>query len=146
MKIKITERRERKTRQTTWKTLGILLLILTTISTLQIQTLTLTPVDQSQPAETRAPPQTPTPTLEWKYFTAGHISYSSPTVADVDGDGKNETIVGANDYKVHCLNGSGAEKWNYKTMAMIQCNPAVGDLNGDGKLEIVIQSLDGYLY
>jgi hypothetical protein len=40
--------------------------------------------------------------LKWKYGTAGYV-ISSPVVADLNGDGEQEIIVGSLDGKLYCL-------------------------------------------
>ena len=65
--------------------------------------------------------------------------YSSPTVADLDGDGEMEIIVGTSVGFVYVLSsadGSAKPNWPLQ-MGEIQGQVAVGDVNGDGYLEVV---------
>jgi WD40 repeat protein len=76
------------------------------------------------------------------------IGYSSPVLADINGNGKLEIIVGAKD-GLHCLNAVGDSEPGFpvETGGPLQDNfIAVGDLEGDGKLEIVSGCPDGKLY
>lgn len=86
--------------------------------------------------------------LEGFPFTPGNervFSYSSPVLADLDGDGKREIIAGdhssvAGDGAVHVLkyDGSVYPGWPQYTTYWIYGPPAVGDINGDGSLNIAI--------
>jgi outer membrane protein assembly factor BamB len=83
---------------------------------------------------------------KWEFPTGGDV-YSSPAVADCDGDGKMEVVIGSNDRKVYCLRGSdGTKKWEFTTGNTVQSSPAVADVDGDGKMEIVIGSNDKKVY
>ena len=79
----------------------------------------------------------------------------------VNGDGKDEIIVGGSDGIVYALDANGRLLWTFDTAAAINplvtlpgksainSVPAVADLDGDGKLEVVISvgapaTLTGY--
>ncbi len=73
-------------------------------------------------------------------------SYSSPAVADLDGDGKPD-VIGAT-YNLFALNGAdGSLKWR-KALAENCAWPGVvtADVDHNGDLEIVVAQSDGYLY
>jgi outer membrane protein assembly factor BamB len=92
------------------------------------------------------PPATAFPQREWKYTTEGAID-SSPAVADVDGDGQLEVVIGSSDSRVYCLNGAtGAQKWNYTTGAGVGSSPTIADVDGDGYLEVLVGSFDKNVY
>ena len=64
--------------------------------------------------------------------------YSSPTVADLDADGKLEIILGTSLGFVYVIEHDGRVKDNFPvTMAEIQGQVAVADVNDDGQLEII---------
>jgi hypothetical protein len=81
-------------------------------------------------------------------FTPGNdrvFSYSSPVLADVDGDGYREIIVGdhsltAGNGAIHVLKNNGVPLtgWPKYTNYWIYGPAAVGDINGDGNLEIAV--------
>ncbi|MEZ5196307.1 MAG: FG-GAP-like repeat-containing protein [Bacteroidales bacterium] len=86
--------------------------------------------------------------LEGFPFTPGNdrvFSYSTPVLADLDGDGKREIIAGdhssaAGNGAVHVLkyDGSFFPGWPKYTGYWIYGPPAVGDIDGDGSLDIAI--------
>jgi hypothetical protein len=83
---------------------------------------------------------------------------SSPTVSDLDKDGKKEIIVGAGSLErrgqqggVVVFRADGSVRWRVKTMTVqnqsgVVGTPAVGDVNGDGRREVVFGSWDHRLY
>jgi len=83
------------------------------------------------------------PVLKWQY--GGCLPgpycqtgwYSSPAVADLDGDGQPDVIWGA--YDVVALRGdSGSPKWRAPSGNRVWPGIAVADLTGDGTLEVVV--------
>jgi len=73
---------------------------------------------------------------------------SSPAVADCDGDGQMEVVVGSNDRKVYCLRGSdGTQKWAFTTGSRVHTPGALVDIDGDNRFEyLVSQNLTSTLY
>lgn len=73
----------------------------------------------------------------------GTILSGAVALADINGDGKPEIIVGGRDGKVHAYDGSGTKLWEYDTGDMgISGKPAVGDVDNDGTVEIVVTAGD----
>ncbi len=66
-------------------------------------------------------------------------SHSAPRVADLNGDGKDEFIIGQADGTVMVCDEKGKPLpgWPFKTKHSIYHTPQIIDLNGDGKLEVV---------
>jgi hypothetical protein len=95
---------------------------------------------------------------------------SSPALADLDGDNKNEAIFGTSDGDVHAMRPDGTEApgWPVKVDALplhtggrgftsgevspnashdaILASPAVGDIDHDGVPEVVVADFEGKLY
>src|SRR5213076_2535894 len=83
------------------------------------------------------------PVLRWQY--GGCLSgpycqtgwYSSPAVADLDGDGNPDVIWGA--YDVVALNGAnGSLKWRATSGNRVWPGIVVADLTGNGTLEVIV--------
>jgi hypothetical protein len=68
-------------------------------------------------------------------------------LADVDGDGKVEVLVGDREGYLSCLDNAGRLKWRFTTPEdrEIRESAAVADLDGDGKLELVFGCKQGDL-
>jgi hypothetical protein len=64
--------------------------------------------------------------------------YSNPVVADLDGDGKLEILVGTSVGFIYVVNSDGKVRKGFPLqMGEIQASITVHDLNGDGQLEII---------
>ncbi len=79
----------------------------------------------------------------------GVVSYSSPAIADVTGDGVPEVLVGTTAFngqsftynrptRLVVLRGDGSLVWSKDVEASVTSAPAVGDLNGDGLADVVV--------
>ncbi|MBU0762996.1 MAG: PQQ-binding-like beta-propeller repeat protein, partial [Candidatus Altiarchaeota archaeon] len=84
-------------------------------------------------------------TSKWKYDSHAELS-SSPAVADINHDGRNELAFGSQDKNLYILNSSGARILRYTTNAPIYSSPSLADLNHDQKPEIIIGTDKGTLY
>jgi len=88
---------------------------------------------------------------EWRPFAAGFNGEISLTAGDLNGDGKEEIIVGAGaggGPHVRVFDGQGnvlpgGSFWAREKEYRSGLEVAVGDVNGDGKKEIIVASLDG---
>jgi hypothetical protein len=103
------------------------------------------------------------PAPGWPKSVGAHIA-SSPAIADLDGDGIPEIVVGyGSNYDPSHQGGASAFRrdgtlmWsvatapfsdgtNNWTHAPVYGTPAIGDVDGDGKLEVVFGSFDHHLY
>ncbi|MCP3960104.1 MAG: hypothetical protein GY719_19840 [bacterium] len=67
------------------------------------------------------------------------VRSSSIALADVDGNGDADIVVGGSDGIVHVYDGDGTELWTYDTGSMsIESKPAVADIDDDGSMEVVV--------
>lgn len=73
--------------------------------------------------------------------------FVAPAVADLDGDGDQESIAGSSTYLISAFDGSGAAPagWPKLTGGWSVGTPAVGDWDGDGSLEVAQPRRDGVL-
>lgn len=73
---------------------------------------------------------------------------STPAVADIDGDGLPEAVIGTGQGELVAINllPSLSEQWRVTINDAIQSSPAVGNVDGDAGLEIVIYTDSGNLY
>jgi uncharacterized repeat protein (TIGR01451 family) len=79
--------------------------------------------------------------------SAGGVSYSSPTIGDIDGDSLPEIVVGSEDQNVYALNGEdGSVLWTYMTSFLVRSSPALVSLDADLLPDVVVGSLDGNVY
>lgn len=73
-----------------------------------------------------------------KFGTNSHSVFSSPALADTNGDGHLEIGFGSFDRNVYFLNSSGKPIWYYVAADTIWSSAAFADIVGDGKLEMII--------
>ncbi len=74
-----------------------------------------------------------------------HDVYSSPTLYDVDDDGRLEVSVSAKDGRIYLLryDGSSMGGWPVSTGLASISSPALADVDGDGSIEVVVGSGNG---
>jgi len=83
--------------------------------------------------------------LLWSY-TTGHFVSSSPSIADIENDGKLEVVMGSGDGNLYALNGEdGSLLWAYKTDSAVTTSPSIADVDNDGKLEVIVGGLKVYV-
>ncbi|KAG2483407.1 hypothetical protein HYH03_017715 [Edaphochlamys debaryana] len=73
-------------------------------------------------------------------------AYSSPTLVDLDGDGKMEIVMGTSMGFLYVLDCKGTPVAGWpKQMGEIQAQPLVADINNDGELEVFAADMRGNL-
>lgn len=87
----------------------------------------------------------------WPYYT-DDTSFSSPALADADGDGIDDVIIGADsssgapvDHQggfMRALNHNRTVIWEFALNDIVRSSPSIGDIDGDGKLEVVFGAGD----
>ncbi len=78
---------------------------------------------------------------DWQFF-------STPAIADIDGDGKVNVMAASGGYFVHGWDVDGVEAKGFPkfTGGWVLSTPSIGDLDGDGKLELVANTRAGWLF
>lgn len=82
------------------------------------------------------------------YFTGRAVcrSYTTPLVADVDGDGRQEVVAGSNNGTVLVLDAEmGAVRERIQTGGMVRGSAVLADVRGEGRCDLVIPSGDRLL-
>jgi outer membrane protein assembly factor BamB len=102
---------------------------------------------QGFPVRTRGVVSGPTPTPHPPGGTI-HAIEASPAVADLDGDGAPEIVVGSWDGRLYVWDDAGQELpgWPVQVDDQIISSAALVDLNADAAPDIVVGSKDGHLY
>ncbi|HYH51135.1 MAG TPA: VCBS repeat-containing protein, partial [Acidimicrobiia bacterium] len=95
------------------------------------------------PAQAAAPP-----VRFQKSESGAWFAWSSPAIADVNGDGQNDVVVGGQDGGLYAYDAGGTRLWRGQATSAIASSPAVGDLDGDGKNEVAVGTgtLDAQAY
>ncbi len=85
-------------------------------------------------------------------YNLGYDNGVSPTVVDIDGDGKMEigvvndegsSVTGSGNFSYYKLNGVAVQGWPVPFQNQLFANASVGDINNDGELETVFGTING---
>lgn len=90
--------------------------------------------------------------LKWQYFVPGQVVWSSPSLADLNGDGALDVVVGTGIYwpepagrAIYALNGlTGSPLWVAPASRRVVGSPSIGDVDGDGRAEIFVVTRGGH--
>jgi hypothetical protein len=84
----------------------------------------------------------------WSAVALGAGTEASPAVADLDGDGTLEVLIGAEDRRLHAFHfdGTPVSGFPIEIGAEVRSTPAVWDLDGDGACEIALTGWDGAVH
>jgi serine/threonine protein kinase/outer membrane protein assembly factor BamB len=86
------------------------------------------------------------PVTLWAVATSANVQ-SVPAIADVDGNGFGDVIVGDDEGKIYCFSGrNGVALWVYQAQDAVQAPISLADMNGDGKPDVLAGSTDRRLY
>jgi len=86
------------------------------------------------------------PITVWSVPTSGNV-FSVPAVADLDGDGWGDTVVGDDAGKVYCLSGkTGVVLWLFHAEDAVQAPIGLAHINDDEVPDVLVGSTDRRLY
>lgn len=86
--------------------------------------------------------------LRWQHHVGSVDTERAVTAGDIDGDGRDEFLVGTTDGRLVCLGEAGDGQprvlWECHLPGSV-ANPVLTDVDGDGVAEILVATADGYL-
>src|SRR3989442_274210 len=68
----------------------------------------------------------------------GWFAWSSPSIADINGDGSNDVVFGAFNQNIYVMDGNCREKYRFNNTDSVWSAPALADVDHDGAMEIFI--------
>ena len=83
---------------------------------------------------------------DWVLDMGSMFKHASPTLADIDQDGRKEILVGNYNGNLYCIDAGGGIRWIFGTGAPIQSTPMAVDCDGNGGLEIFFGCDNGLVY
>ena len=85
----------------------------------------------------------------WPTVTGG-VTFSSPALGDLDGDGRAEVVIGSSDGYVHAFKGNGGHLWATRLLfngapgGPVTASPIIADMNGDGHNDVGVGNNWGF--
>ena len=73
----------------------------------------------------------------WTY-KSGERNLTAPAIADLNGDGKNEIVIGSKKTPLLCISSKGKKLWSLKKKGATGSSPIIYDINSDGIPEILV--------
>ena len=73
-----------------------------------------------------------------KFWAVLHTVFSSPALADTDGDGKMEIGFGSFDRNVYLLNANGTVRWYYNAADTVWSSPVFAKIDNSNELKMII--------
>lgn len=104
----------------------------------------LIPMPPAAPAKSKAmaaAADAPKLPVRWKFSS---VPVTCIAAADLDGDKKSETVAGASDGRVCCVDADGKQRWEFKAPSAVKAVWA-GNLGGDGGSVVAAGLADGNL-
>ncbi|MBU2687150.1 MAG: VCBS repeat-containing protein [Actinobacteria bacterium] len=86
------------------------------------------------------------PVLQGIYDAVSSFYQTGITASDLDGDGREELLVGNQNGCLYCFTPEARVVWMYGTGSPIQGSPACYDVDGDGKQEVWVGDMDGRMW